>query len=433
MSYQLQPNAPGSKIIYFDSRDGQYPINNAAGDPITSDVIFYFDDALTVQSHVDTLISCHAASIPFSFYLIRENQNNVLELTIGKNSTEVYNVETSLVFPSGNYSPAQIASEFETLLKQKLEQLSAAGGALNGIWGADPVFAPKCTYLEFKNKLVFQWHVPSNTPTGDHQTPDIQVRFRCGPTEASTITRELGFTPTNTSFFALTAGGVITGVPDSGLDHVAGCLTPNCIDLVSSVHSIFVRTNLTTSSTLDSATKNFSTILTRIPIGNATTGKIIHHTGNSTHQALTKLGSIRNIRIRLTDDRNRLLKLGGLSFQVSILFNFVYNEKPIPGLTREEKSHIGHHDDRHLLEQKRKNAAAKIKSSMIKHTKPQLTKHGSIQNGSTVSRRVVQTTGGQSGIGHSSKAPGGLGTDGGQISSSQGSNGASGQPGSTGS
>ena len=432
MSYQLQPNAPGSKIIYFDSRDGQYPINNAAGDPITSDVIFYFDDALTVQSHVDTLISCHAASIPFSFYLIRENQNNVLELTIGKNSTEVYNVETSLVFPSGNYSPAQIASEFETLLKQKLEQLSAAGGALNGVW-ATPVFAPKCTYLEFKNKLVFQWHVPSNTPTGDHQTPDIQVRFRCGPTEASTITRELGFTPTNSSFFALTAGGDITGFPDSGLDHVAGCLTPNCIDLVSSVHSIFVRTNLTTSSTLDSATKNFSTILTRIPIGNVTTGKIIHHTGNSTHQALTKLGSIRNIRIRLTDDRNRLLQLGGLSFQVSILFNFVYNEKPIPGLTREEKSLIGHHDDRHLLAQKRKTAADKIKRSIIKDTKSSPKHNGTIQNGSTVSRRVVQTTGGQSGLRHSSKTVGGGGTQRSENGSSNSGDGASGQTGGTGS
>ena len=46
---------------------------------------------------------------------------------------------------------------------------------------------------------------------------------------------------------------------------------------------------------------------------------------------------IKTIRVRITDERNRLLDLNGLQFQIAIQFDFVYNKPQIEPLDKQSR------------------------------------------------------------------------------------------------
>ena len=366
MSYQLENNAPGSKVVYFDSRDAQYNQYTNAGRPFTTHALFDMKESLAVDNHLDTLVSLHAAAIPFSFYLIRENQNDTLMLSVGKASTDMQNTNVKMQFPSGNFTPSEFADEMTVLLQQKLEEMKTY---LPGIWD-DAVFAPKVTWLPFKDKLVWQFNTSGSN--GSRQTPDIKIRFLCSAGQGSTMVRETGLEANDLQYFELTAASKIQGYPESGMDHVPGMLCPGCLDLRSSIHSVYLKTSLTNNATLDSSTGNISSILCRIPLV-ADPGSVIHFQGNGTHQAKTKLDSIKSVVLMLTDDRGRLLNLNGLNWQVSLQFAFVYSQRAIPPLSQQESKYITHVQDRpklkKLMARQRKKKTGSIISQRSKSNK----------------------------------------------------------------
>ena len=124
---------------------------------------------------------------------------------------------------------------------------------------------------------------------------------------------------------------------------------PNCIDIQNSVRGIYIRTNLTSASTLDTLTGSYSGILARIPIKVQSGGVVFLKPDDATHKAVVKLQHIKTITFRITDDRNRLLDFNGLNLQLAIQFDFVYSKKAIEPLTSIESRLIQHTDDRHLL------------------------------------------------------------------------------------
>ena len=96
-------------------------------------------------------------------------------------------------------------------------------------------------------------------------------------------------------------------------------------DLTNSVRSLFMRTNLSTSSILDSHIGGgFSNILTRVPIKSEPGGIInIDPVNGDVHKLLLKLKAITNIAIRLTNQKNETINLNGLDFDVSLKLEFI--------------------------------------------------------------------------------------------------------------
>jgi len=66
-----------------------------------------------------------------------------------------------------------------------------------------------------------------------------------------------------------------------------------------------------------------------LPINVASGGIIFAMPSNNISRSIVDLRSINALTIRLTDERNRILDLNGLHFQLSILIEFVYAEKPV--------------------------------------------------------------------------------------------------------
>jgi len=100
-------------------------------------------------------------------------------------------------------------------------------------------------------------------------------------------------------------------------------------DLTNSVRSLFMRTNLSTTSVLDSNIGGgFSNILCRVPI-NAEAGGVINvePVNGDVHKLLLKLKTITNIAIRLTNQKNETINLNGLDFDVSLKLEFIEDKE----------------------------------------------------------------------------------------------------------
>jgi len=99
------------------------------------------------------------------------------------------------------------------------------------------------------------------------------------------------------------------------------------VDMNAAIRSLYIRTNLTTSSVLDSSVGGgFSSILARVPIEVNSGGIItISPSDGSVHKLIIKVREITIIGVRLTDQRNRLIDLNGLDWDVSFQFDFIEN------------------------------------------------------------------------------------------------------------
>ena len=96
----------------------------------------------------------------------------------------------------------------------------------------------------------------------------------------------------------------------------------------AAIRSLYVRTNLSTTSVLDSSVGGgFSSILARVPIDVDSGGIItISPSDGSVHKLIIKVREITIIGVRLTDQRNRVIDLNGLDWDISLQFDFI--EKP---------------------------------------------------------------------------------------------------------
>ena len=98
------------------------------------------------------------------------------------------------------------------------------------------------------------------------------------------------------------------------------------------MRSLFLRTNLSTTSVLDSHIGGgFSNILTRVPI-NAEPGGIIkiEPTNGDVHKLLLKVKSITDISITLTNQKNQVINLNGLTFDISLKLEFIADKELAP-------------------------------------------------------------------------------------------------------
>ena len=268
MSYVLQANAEPSKILYIDSRDAtNYLATSLGGFSLTSYFQYQLIEKIEVPTNQRALISLNSATIPYSFYNIRENINNKLKCRATNTDSGAF-VESTLNLPSANYDAYSFAQTLETFFKTDLQQ---------------PV---------------------------DNITYNIVIDY-------STDLQKYNY--------------VFTKFNDA-------VVSPNMrVDL------FFDDTTITQTPHIEMGFRE----------------------GEARVAMLPDLRTIDTLTIRLTDERNRILDLNGLHFQIAIAIDFVYAKRKINipmGSLRLNDHGDSHVDDHEILDR----AKSKIKNSSIK-------------------------------------------------------------------
>lgn len=306
------------KVIYLDSRDADQYLATKIEGGVTTDLHSYSKFILTekieIPSNMDIAISLDSATIPYSFYNIREGVNNrifyaVYDKTSG---TALFPGLATLFVPEGNYSALSLAQYLTD--------------AIDNIAGANPLVPVSYLFdftINYNSDLgKFEYGIVGQ---GADAGKTLEFRFLAHHpvtnTQTDNMRGPLGLLPLEDFIF--------TGAPQPFTN-----LSPNFVDVNDNLHGIFIRTNLTSANTLESQSKTFSNILSRIPIDVNPGDVIFKESSNVGHKAIIQTKNISQIVIKLVDDRNNVLDLNGLHFQVAIKLEIMYHQEIQRPMTR---------------------------------------------------------------------------------------------------
>ena len=296
MSYQLQAHAQDSKLIHLDSRDATSYLQSGH----TSYFTYHLKEKIVIPSNQMCLVSLNSATIPYSFYNIRTEVNDRIEIAVrnADGSNTGYGV---YIIPSGNYSAFSLAKHIKDNLHQTTLNASPnySGGVITPTG-----YVVTAGYSTDTQKFTFS--VSSAV--------EVFFLFQSGTKWTDKdANAEMGFDDEDVSF-----------------TNTRTQTSTNVIDINGSIHGVYVRTNLTSKSLIDSQNASLSNILARIPIQVQSGGIIFFNPRDNSFKAMIQRPDIDILTIRLTDERNRILNLNGLHFQVSIQLDFIYQQAVIP-------------------------------------------------------------------------------------------------------
>lgn len=336
LAQYAETETPASRVIYINSKDAT---NIFGGNQ--SDFDFTLDEPIVVPDHHTILMSVYSAEIPYSFYNFQDGKNTRLDYQITPQGTPAsYDANgffaggfQTLLLPQGNYTATELASYIE-----------------NNVFAPGPVNPLKVRYDSISMKFKFSCQVKSyrvtlglknGVATGTADSPGDDMNEELGfdffniqgdPfVELNIAASQWGYGYTN----ATVGGG---GAPVAGLGTDTGVGGPffeetflfgdDVADLTNSIRSLFIRTNLSTTSILDSHIGGgFSNILCRVPINTEPGGIInIEPVNGDVHKLLLKIKAITNISIRLTNQKNTTMNLNGLNFDISLKLDFMENK-----------------------------------------------------------------------------------------------------------
>ena len=334
LSQYKETGTTASRVIYINSKDATAIMGDNR-----SDFEFTLEEPIVVPNHHNILLSVYSAEIPYSFYNFRNGINCKIDYAItAYNSPAAYDAAgkltmgavplgQTLTIPEGNYNAVELAA------------LLTAG-----------IAGLECLYDA--NKLKFSFR---NLNKGTRITLALRNGQDTGTPDApgEDMNEELGFdwfnilgdpfvemenvvlTPNYYGYSNPTLDVNGNPIPGPGTDNnrqgpffvkpAFYLYSDDVADLTNSVRSLFMRTNLSTTSVLDSHIGGgFSNILTRVPI-KADPGQVINidPINGNVHKLLLKLKAITNIAIRLTNQKNETINLNGLDFDISLKLEFV--------------------------------------------------------------------------------------------------------------
>jgi len=338
MSYVIPNNSKSSIILYLDSRDATSYLatkleTDSDGNDREVNLNSYFQYVLTENIEVPlnqrALVSLQSATIPYSFYNIRTGVNDTLIYSITDTANDNSTGGKTITLKSGNYTAYSLAEQ----IKSDINETPTVGGVsyeFNMLYDSD------------KNKYLYSI---TNKTNSNQLKMDF---FFANSIQSCNV--EMGFQPLNHKFFSDTAESLR--------------FSQNVIDINGSIHGVYIRSNLVSKGTLDSQNGTLSNILARLPI-NVQSGGIIFGDHNN-HKSIVDLKYINTITIRLTDERNRILDLNGLHFQVAIQIDFLYSKKPvlIPTGGLSESQELSFHN-----EDKEKEIRKRLKETKKKQSK----------------------------------------------------------------
>jgi len=238
---------------------------------LTNNYNTHFDvnltNAINISETEEVHISIMSAEIPYSFYNVStELENNKL----------VYDDTNTLTFTSQDYDIDELVAFFE------------ADTNFKAIF--DTTYNTQTNKISFKNK------------TGVTHKINLSL---------SNVNKEIGFSETDTDR-TITAGSTLTS------DFVCN---------LSTVHSIFIKSSLSTANVLSTRAGN-STTLQKISVDVNSLGIIYMNSGDFRQVTVSQVSVIDHISFSITDQNNRLLQLNNVNYEFSILFEIYpkYNQ-----------------------------------------------------------------------------------------------------------
>jgi len=280
-------NTFSSIVIHLDSSNATQKLeNDSDGNPLSTNFIYNLVEPIEIPRNEDCEISLYTTTIPYSFYNCRSGVNNTIQIQYVDNTPTLNEIATILL-DEGNYSATALKSAFI----KKVSELDS---------NTYPIISSLTFEITYSREtLKYEFTLTTSLPNCSGFSIDFLL--------------------------AKSLFGFRVAMPQqfTSIDTKRTLKSDICIDINDSIHGLYVRTNLSSKSTLDNENGTFSNILARIPINTNAGGIIFHTPNNSKHKSKVSLHSIQSIGLKLTDDKNRIINLNGLDFQVSLLIDFV--------------------------------------------------------------------------------------------------------------
>ena len=319
-----------SRIMFINSADTQL---NGLQFGLTTDYTFIPDESIVVPPHHAILLSLHHTQIPYSFYNFQNNRNNKLDFSLtnaGVSGSTAFAIQLTITLPEANYNAATLL----TTIKRLLEAHPNWGGGIINIRFNRDTLKYEWNYRRFglaDSRLTLRIGTGNNKLFNfRNEVGFSNTRFINGEDNLDVWFEDNGVTQLGgKSDNLLVNTTLFTGTTlDSYWNGNEDATTYNrfsCIDVLASIRSLYIRTNLTTGSVLDSSVGGgFSNILARVPIEVGSGGIItVSPSDGSIHKLLLKIKEISQINVRLTDQKNRVIDLNGLNWDISLQFDFI--------------------------------------------------------------------------------------------------------------
>jgi hypothetical protein len=339
MSLNPDPHAEQSKLIFIDSEDGEIAGDGSDLSGLSSNFILDLEESVICPANQEMLVSMYECSLPYSFYDIRNNINDKIRfktsIPLGASITWEIDFGSEAMSQSpyysqmssiGNYNVTTLSVQANLIYTTLLRTGQVATSHANA--GSTIEFV----YIPHNGRYMIKF---DDFPTGLVIELEQQglgyMDVEIGLPEEDTTTR------------------LFSEVGGTGVYFLQN---PNVVDTSGSTHGLFLRTNLTTNSSMDSETGRGTDILAHIPI-TSQAGEIIHSPPQANlHKSRVKSKTINHIHIDIRDERNRPLDFNGLHTHIVLLIDFVYDQKKIipSPYFRRQKEHFQQNIDRQTQE-----------------------------------------------------------------------------------
>lgn len=327
----LETGTGASRVMFINSGDARLQGTGS----LTSDYIFIPDESIVVPPHHTILMSLHHTQIPFSFYNFQSGRNTKLDYGLTDTGVVSNSTTGTIDIPEGNYNA-------QTLLNKITELLNAETnvGTLTMRYNRDTLkYEYNWVGLAGFRRLTLRIATGTNAATNFRDEFGFNAnKFYLGNSSYNVYFEndggadggrlECGYSTdlADTPYYILATGAddaYWTGIGNQGITENIFSV----VDMNAAIRSLYIRTNLSTSSILDSSVGGgYSSILARVPIEVDSGGIItISPSDGSVHKLIIKVREITIIGVRLTDQRNRLIDLNGLDWDVSFQFDFIEN------------------------------------------------------------------------------------------------------------
>ena len=317
-TYNLTEDMLPSKVLYLDSKFATTKLSkNSNGDLLSTDYIYNLKENIIVPDNMKILISLYNATIPFSFYNLREDINDRFYLSYSTNSGVSY-VSVYAQFKTGNYNAFDLIDEFKRIFGGGLSRKTSDNSLDTEL--ANDKIKFTLSYDRKRLKYNFGWTKVSG---GGSSITNIRI-------DSDNDSRPIR------GMFGLVDNVSGNQMPELLTASVEPFESPNAVDLNDNIHGLYIRQNIASKGTLDNESGTFSNILARIPITTNAGGIIFHRPNEATHQNLVGLHAIDSVGCKLTDDSNRPIDLNGLEWQCSFLIQFVRNLPLLKEVSRNE-------------------------------------------------------------------------------------------------
>lgn len=347
----IETSTDASRVIYLDSADATEIRSGITGygkSNRTTDCGFQLQESIVVPAHHTILLSLHSCAIPYSFYNFQRGRNTTLTYSFCDAGT--LNTSESGDFPlvsangivEGNYTILSLL----TLMSIQINEIdqSTNGATATPHFGAKFNSSTlKCEWLYTRPGKRLRFKFQSDQETNFKEEIGFNENCFVQGTATQPIAPITGFNfwieNLNTSPASDYRMGWDDGHTGSGtLINFKSQTQVNAGDFINDpdqffsvvdvnfhIRSLYLRTNITQHSVLDSSIgSRFSNILARIPINAGSGGElVVAPSDGAVHQLILKVREITFISLRLTDKDNQLINLNGLDFQVALQFDFI--------------------------------------------------------------------------------------------------------------